>query len=104
MHGLELAEEERTLDARLLAILPNLKVPFVAEAELYLKAPATRVIRVGRVEGVSELLMVSVAEALADASQGVVLSRIPVTMPHRYELLYQGKPRTLSWAEIAALG
>lgn len=46
--------------------------------------------------------MESLARALADAGDGVVLSRQPVTMPWRFDLEHEGREPPADWPALLA--
>ena len=68
----------------------------------YLRAEASSVLRVHRTDRGSLPVMESLARALADAGDGVVLSRKPVTMPWRFDLEHEGREPPADWPALLA--
>lgn len=68
----------------------------------YLRAEPRSVFRVHRTEEGSMSVMVSMAKAIADAGEGVVLSRAPVTMPWRFDIEHEGREPPADWTALLA--
>lgn len=68
----------------------------------YLRAEVISVLRVHRTGEGSLSVMVSLAKALADAGDGIVLSRVPVTMPWRFDLEHEGREPPAGWFALLA--
>jgi hypothetical protein len=68
----------------------------------YLRAEASSVFGVFRTGEGSLPVMESLARALADGGDGVVLSRVPVTMPWRFDLEHEGREPPADWPALLA--
>ena len=68
----------------------------------YLQTEPRAVFRVHRTEGGSMSVMESLAKAIADAGDGVVLSREPVTMPWRFNVEHEGREPPADWTALLA--
>lgn len=68
----------------------------------YLQTEPRSVFLVDRTEEGSMSVMESLAKAIADAGQGVVLSREPVTMPWRFTIEHEGREPPADWLALLA--
>ena len=77
-------------------------IPWLMRHGAYLPIKAVAAFRAHRTEAGSESAMVSLAQAIADAGDGVVLSRAPVTLPWQFDLEHEGREPPADWAALVA--